>query len=267
MHDFVERLSRESILTEDFFLNHPQKELLVRTCIGLEKVSGKSSRSLITKTINLMKDVHSYTDKTSDLKNILQPYKLKSRLDKEIVHYSLVHFKNRYMGSEGYDSFYTGYIDKEKQEVCPVYYDAPIAFGVKCGLKPLFVTSFFPSDSQTLLIQQFQGINSLVLSFETKSSKTAYYKDGFMIKGQVPNHQLNLFRWKDFSVDLINHFGKKHGFSQLAILGAENNLWTYPGDGVDAVLDKTHAKRIYDDYALSIGCVEKNDGNFYKPII
>ncbi len=134
-----------------------------------------------------------------------------------------------------------------------LYLDAPAGIILMYRGQPNAVVGFVPSDPQTLMIYQLQGIQLHKVD------------EGSGVTGKKSSRGLAPIYWQRLLVECSAYIARELDLERIGILGGYNNMWTHPYRGVVHLpLDVALTK--YDDVAERLGFRQKSDRNWYKRI-
>ena len=174
----------------------------------------------------------------------------------KIKRYSLSSLEAGREEARGWDTKWSahGRTGSREGESYSVYVDGPVGISLNYEGNPSAVVSFFPSDLDTLMINQWQGIRPNALG------------PAGNILGKTKSRGLGGLDWKNLLVDITEKMGYYLGMSRLGIQGAINNCWTRPDQKGKLHIPYEDALKAYDESAEGRGFRKEADGNLYRQI-
>src|SRR3989344_7443453 len=183
--------------------------------------------------------------------------------DQRLEHYSLTPLTTSEDYPSGREVTWFERYNHNKSEKYVVWLDSPVGLGLIYHEKLNAVVGISPSDIQTIMIYQLQGIktiktikigqNCVVLNDEEGKIKKA------SSRGLMP------LDWEKLLVGGTSDIGQSLGYQRIGIQGGRNNYWIKTKHKIHH-LSLEEALKKYDGVAQRLGFEPEKDHNWYKKI-
>ena len=208
----------------------------------------------------LLKSYRIMSDKslvsTVDLSSVLEKTAVQgvSFSSKRKQKYSLVPLSIDFCSENGYAAQYR-WKEVVPGKIFAVYLDTPLGVCLRYKDLPNAVVGYFPSDRNTLLIHQLQGVRGLGRGADGR----------FELKWHARGLPVIYFRHT--LVECVAEIASYVGFSRLGIQSGHNNRWTREKNNNESYhLSLERALEIYDGTAAQLGFQQADDKNGYKDV-
>jgi hypothetical protein len=152
-------------------------------------------------------------------------------------------------GREIFWGGYKKYLSNESEYIVyDIYLDTPFGIGLIYENKLNSIISFIPEYTNTLLINQIQGVRPNYINLEKKQIK------------KMSSRGLVVLDWEKLMIELVTKFAKENNFKKIGIQSTLNNHWV---NSYKYRLEK--ARERYDNTAKRLG-FNQDENNFYKKI-
>ena len=175
--------------------------------------------------------------------------------DNRLNDYSLDPLITKGDNSEGYEITWSTENNQNGDKSYAIWLDSPAGLALTYKREPNAVVGFLPSDVNTLMIYQLQGVRPKKIG-----------TGGYPIK-KMSSRGLMPLDWQKLLVSVVETIGQRLGYSQIGIQSGHNNKWTIPSGRKSEIhlpLDKALEK--YDVVAKRLEFQQADNKNWYRKI-